>query len=130
MTKHSFTVLENDFGIRPAGPPDKCLYCKSKVNEPHGQDCVVIVRRVTYEVSAGIGIVALFEMDEPASWSKDTMRFMRNESNWCCGNMINNNDLIVTNSEAWEALTKDDDCLCSVLNLEPSIIGEEVYRAN
>ncbi len=43
-------VHELDDGIRPAGPPDACLYCGQKVSSPHSKDCVMVTKRILVSV--------------------------------------------------------------------------------
>lgn len=54
MTK--ILVLKNDDGIRPAGKPDACFYCKQKVGTPHCDDCITLLRKarikITFELDA------------------------------------------------------------------------------
>lgn len=80
IEKIMLPVLENDNGIRPAGKPDECYYCNSKVGEIHKTDCVIIKQRVkvkyTYEI----------EIDVPHHWDPDMILFHRNDSTWCASN--------------------------------------------
>jgi hypothetical protein len=75
-------VAADDPGIRPAGAPDECFYCRSKVGAPHGDECVMVTKRVrlryTFEV----------ELDVPHSWSVDNILFHRNEGTWCSRNAL------------------------------------------
>lgn len=75
-------VVPNDDGIRPAGKPDQCLYCKSRIGEPHALDCVVVkkVVRLKYTIEVDVQV--------PHSWSADDINFHRNESSWCAGNAV------------------------------------------
>lgn len=57
-------VTKDDHGIRPAGKPDECFYCHSKVGEPHGRDCVTITKRVRLKATIE------FEVEVPHSWEK------------------------------------------------------------
>lgn len=71
-----------DDGIRPAGLPDECFYCNSKVGTAHALDCVAVKKlvRVRYE----------FDIDKlfPYSWSaQDITEFMQS-STWCADNAI------------------------------------------
>ena len=45
-------VDPKDDGIRPAGRPDECFYCRQKVGEPHGQKCVIVNKLVEMRVTA------------------------------------------------------------------------------
>ena len=82
MDKKWPIVLKNDDGIRPAGKPDECLYCKSKVGEPHAKDCVIVTKIVKVRYSFEI------EITVPHHWDKDMIEFHRNESSWCALNAI------------------------------------------
>ncbi|HYE20102.1 MAG TPA: hypothetical protein VEA69_16760 [Tepidisphaeraceae bacterium] len=73
-------VLPNDDGIRPAGPPDECFYCRQKVGTPHGPTCVCVTRRVKVRYTFEI------EIDVPHHWDDDHVHFHRNESSWCATN--------------------------------------------
>lgn len=42
-------VDPNDDGIRPAGKPDECFYCNSKVGEEHGRQCCIVTKLVRLE---------------------------------------------------------------------------------
>lgn len=75
-------VVENDDGIRPAGNPDECLYCRQKIGQPHGSECVCVTKRVKLRYTIEI------ETDLPHSWDKDMIEFHRNESSWCTDNLI------------------------------------------
>lgn len=75
-------VLPNDDGIRPAGAPDECFYCRQKIGQPHGRECVAVHKKVkvlyTYEL----------EIEVPYFWTKENVESHRNESSWCASNGI------------------------------------------
>ena len=75
-------VLENDDGIRPAGPPDECFYCHQHVGQPHTKDCVCVTKlvkiRYTFEV----------EVRVPHCWDAHDINFHRNKSSWCSSNAL------------------------------------------
>jgi hypothetical protein len=96
-------VLSNDDGIRPAGKPDECFYCKQKVGQPHKSDCVILSRKVKVRYSFEI------EIEVPWEWDAETIRFHRNDSSWCANNAI----------RELEEFTDDDArCLCQGFHCE------------
>ncbi len=80
-------VLENDEGIRPAGPPDVCFYCRQKVGEPHGPACVMVHKRVMLRVEGLGGFVGEWEYEVPFSWDAEMCVFQWMESSMCQGNL-------------------------------------------
>ena len=99
-------VLLDDDGIRPAGKPDECLYCKQKVGEEHKYDCVILQRKVKVSYSYEI------EIEVPWSWTEDEIAFHRNESSWCCDNSLDELEELRTK------LNAENSCLCSVFNCD------------
>src|SRR6266478_1069266 len=69
-------VAINDDGIRPAGDPDACFYCKSKVGKPHATDCVCIRKRVA------VSYVVEIEIDVPHSWTADEIVESEDTGGW------------------------------------------------
>jgi hypothetical protein len=55
----------SDDGIRPAGAPDECLYCKQKVGTPHLADCVVVYKKVR------LRLIVEVEVDQPHHWTPE-----------------------------------------------------------
>lgn len=94
-------VTPNDPGIRPAGLPDACFYCRAQVGEPHLVDCVIVNKRVRLLVTLVV------EVDVPHSWSQEEIEFSYNESSRCAGNTL---DAII------EARDITDGCLCGILD--------------
>lgn len=80
MKHDDWTVLPNDEGIRPAGPPDACLYCRRRVGEEHGAECVIRDRTVMVAVTLELVIRV------PESWDAEQVEFHRNDSSWCEAN--------------------------------------------
>lgn len=74
-------VQENDPGIRPAGKPDHCFYCGSKIGEKHKEDCVIVCKPTKLKA------ILYYEKDTPASWNKEQIEFRYNESCWCASNL-------------------------------------------
>jgi hypothetical protein len=95
-------VLKNDEGIRPAGNPDECFYCKSKVGELHKKDCVIVTKIVKVKYTFEIEICV------PHSWDQDQINFHRNESSWCASNAID--DLVEFDNKVG--------CLCPYFEAE------------
>ena len=71
-----------DEGIRPAGKPDECLYCKTKRGGQHKSDCVIRGRTVVLEMRVRYTTIV------PESWTEEEILFHRNESSSCANNSI------------------------------------------
>ena len=98
-------VVENDDGIRPAGPPDECFYCQQKVGQPHGRECVIVTKRVKVRYTMEIEIVV------PHDWDEHMIDFHRNDSSWCASNAVEDiKDYVDRMGE--------DECLCSKFKSE------------
>ena len=97
-------VKKDDYGIRPAGKPDECFYCHSKVGEKHKKDCVVVCKKV--KLKATIEYIT----DVPNDWDKEMIEFRFNKSAWCADNLIY--DLY-----KWGKKHKKD-CLCPYTKIE------------
>jgi len=104
-------VVENDYGIRPAGKPDECFYCHSKVGEHHKNDCVVVTKKVKVKFEIEL------ELDEPHYWGKDNIEFRYNEGSWCSNNFLH---LL---EEA-----KQEHCLCGKLKATYVKVVDETPR--
>lgn len=113
-------VLPNDNGIRPAGPPDECFYCQNKVGQAHGPRCVVVEKKVKYEVRLAQGNtkVGTFERPDPHFWSPEDCESHKNLSSWCKSNALDHIDWCIDNPqllfEAFKA-DSDSDCACGWL---------------
>jgi hypothetical protein len=57
-------VDKNDDGIRPAGAPDECFYCKQKVGTPHLIDCFALHQRVKLLVTVEVEVNEPFHQTE------------------------------------------------------------------
>ena len=95
-------VLENDYGIRPAGKPDECFYCQQKVGQHHKPNCVVIVKKVLVRFTIDIPV------NVPHSWSKEDIDFRYNDSSWCADNLI---DMLQKHASA-------NGCICGITRAE------------
>lgn len=98
-------VTPDDDGIRPAGAPDACFYCGSKVGERHGPNCVTVRSERLLEVKI------LIRSQEPRSWSADDIEFKYNLGTWCGDNIV---DKI---AEEVERLDTEGTCLCGALEV-------------
>lgn len=98
-------VAADDGGIRPAGPPDACLYCKQRVGELHAPDCVTVKKRVR------LRYIIEVDVDIPHAWDQNMIEFHRGGSSWCANNAI----------DEIKAHAPDDDsgeCLCERFKCE------------
>lgn len=111
-------VIENDGGIRPAGKPDQCFYCRQRVGQPHGPDCVMVTKRVLIRiVSDDKMITGLWTLDVPHSWTSETIEFVYNENTWCASNIIGRERVTWDQQDAADKLKKleGNGCLCGKL---------------
>lgn len=96
-------VIQNDNGIRPAGPDNACFYCSSVLGEEHKLDCVIVEKTVEIEYTT------IIPVQVPHSLNESDINFRYNESAWCGDNL---SDLI---EEAAEKAEKENmPCLCFV----------------
>jgi hypothetical protein len=127
-----FPVLANDYGIRPAGPPDACFYCRQKVGEPHKDDCVVLVRDSIYDVEFNDKPIGTWTTDDPADWHSEDCNFNKNESSWCASNFAREgkHDISEENMTKLRAIADGDErCLCDCVNLKLKSRGDKIFRA-
>lgn len=122
-------VVRHDDGIRPAGDRHACLYCKQRIGQPHGRQCVIVTRKIELRVRTEDGsLTGLWVTDEPYYWEADNVEFHKNESSWCASNILHEREQFTWDQpDAWERLEKLDDsegcgCLCNVLRFEFSRI--------
>mgnify|MGYP001611261027 CR=1 FL=1 len=95
-------VVYNDDGIRPAGKPDECFYCRNKVGQSHSKNCVIVTKRIKLRYTIDV------EINVPHFWTKETIEFHRNENGWCADNLI---------SEL-EEFGEEKGCLCNYTTAE------------
>lgn len=91
-------VAPDDDGIRPAGSPDRCFYCRVQVGEAHGADCVRVKKRVRLRYSF------VLDVDVPHAWDEAQILFFRNEGHWCADDAL---------GELKESVAGEEECLCS-----------------
>lgn len=127
----AFEVLPNDYGIRPAGKPDACFYCRQRVGLPHLDNCECLVVDVKYDVWYEDMKIGSWSTDEPAFWSRADGEFHTNESSWCRSNILEcgNLDVSLTNRARLSAAS-DAPCLCSIVSLKETSRGTDVRRAS
>lgn len=124
-------VDPNDDGIRPAGKPDECFYCRQRVGQPHHRECVVVRKlvemRVIASLPSGEKLTGTWRFWEVHSRDADQIEFYKNQGSWCCSNFLHatdHGDVITWNAgsegamEKLEALDTDKTCLCNVLEFE------------
>ncbi len=94
-----------DSGIRPAGKPDECFYCRQKVGSAHARDCVIVTKRVRMRA------VIEFETDEfPHHWGKQQIEFHHNEGTWCSDNFLDDLPKIIAKM--------NEGCSCNIIKFE------------
>ena len=121
-------VADDDDGIRPAGAPDECFYCKNKVGQPHSLDCVVVTKRIEMRVRAqllgGNIVTGLWQFEEPYAWDVGMSESHKNKSTWCAGNFLRER---YTGNVRWDtgnpwpdliAICSARGCLCSRVSFE------------
>jgi len=78
MKRDNWTV--GPYAVRPAGKPDECFYCRSKIGDQHAQGCVIRTKTVVLTLQMSIAVEA------PENWDNEDVLFHRNESSWCASN--------------------------------------------
>ncbi len=132
-------VAKTDDGIRPAGAPDECFYCRRKVGQSHALDCTIVHKLVEYKVVAvlsdGTTFSGLWQREEPFEWDAAQMNFARNDSSWCANNFLGAADASASEKDPhsgsatwdasedgsvrWAALRAEGEkegCLCTALS--------------
>ncbi|MCC7147121.1 MAG: hypothetical protein IT443_11805 [Phycisphaeraceae bacterium] len=113
-------VLPSDDGIGPNGPIDCCFYCRSKIGQPHKDDCVALVKKVTITYSYTL------EVEVPAHWTAAGIEAHRLNSSWCAGNSLEevlNYFLSWTNEEKRSVR----DCCCGQFDCKVLEANGEAY---
>lgn len=120
-------VLVDNPGMRPVGKPDECFYCRRRIGQPHGDECVIVVKKVKYLVRVGGKdwddldgeVVGSFTRDDPYHWTVHDCKFHKNGSSWCAGNAEEYIEWLDTpkSREIQSRLEsqEEDGCTCSIL---------------
>ena len=111
-------VRPDDPGIRPAGRPDECFYCRQTIGQLHGPKCVCVYKRVRYRVLMGGVRVGTYERNDPYFWDEEMCNFHKNDSSWCADNALE--DIEWSDPEAAKKLddATSDRCSCGPLVFE------------
>lgn len=99
------TFIVTEKAQRPGGAGIRdgmCFYCGRKIGVEHAPDCVLVKRKCK------IRMTVEYEVEVPSSWDKDMVEFHRNDSSWCCNNMLRELD----------ELSEKLGCLCWVTSCE------------
>lgn len=80
MKKDNWEV--KDYGIRAAGNPDECFYCRTKKGGTHKDDCVIRSRTIVMKMEVEMVLTV------PEYWDEDMCNFHKNEGSWCATNII------------------------------------------
>lgn len=115
------TVSPDDDGIRPAGKPDECFYCRQKVGQRHKYECVMVQVTNFYEVYLDGLYVGVWSTKDPAHWDRDMQYFHKNEGSWCSNNMRRQGELMLNEGMEIPYDPEDSDtcCLCDRVELIP-----------
>jgi hypothetical protein len=115
-------VLPNDDGIRPAGEPDECFYCRSKVGQKHEAECVTVSSYNLYRVltKGSKKLVGVYKHYDPYFWTFQECEFHKNESTYCKDNALNGIDWCDSKDaeELERRLMEEDRCSCGLLTFE------------
>lgn len=137
-------VDPKDDGIRPAGRPDECFYCRQRVGKSHGSECVMVTKvielAVRAELNDGKVVTGVWRLNEPHCETPKSIEFRYNESSWCAGNFLMARDPTAdfgavmwdsSDVDPWDELTKlygDDDCLCNRLRFKYLRVVDDTPR--
>lgn len=108
----------HDDGIRPAGAPDECFYCRMKVGQLHAENCSIVHKIVELEITAslpdGTKILGTWTLEEAHRATPEEIEHRYNEGTWCVGNIDRCRDKIVwhTDRDAWTELQQISGCWC------------------
>jgi hypothetical protein len=108
---------------RPALPDSgTCFYCRQSIGTPHARNCVLVIRRVRLRVLLDGVVLGTWDLDQPCSWDAYQIESHKNESSWCAGNFLDEEDISTTtlSIESWATLKSqaketnlpDSPCLC------------------
>jgi hypothetical protein len=101
---------------------DRCLYCRMPLGQPHGMECVKVLKAVELELRAEGRRVGTFKEYEPWCWRREDIEHYWNEGNACLDNVTKNDTTVWTAGEARaeaERLAGEggDNCCCSYLSV-------------
>jgi hypothetical protein len=112
-------VCNDDPGIRPAGKQDRCFYCHNTIGNDHSRDCVMVKKKVLMRISSADGTVTgSWEFYAPHSSDPSMIEFMKNESSWCAGNVLDLKEIVWDQSDALprlKSMALEGRCLCDNL---------------
>lgn len=97
--KDTWVVKPDD--ERPARPDGTCFYCREPIGGKHKYCCVIPQKSVMVDFTIRLPVLV------PASWDKDQIESLYNESSWCCDNLLNY-------ISEWQA--KSGRCLCGAVD--------------
>ncbi len=106
-----FKVLPDDDGIRPAGRPDQCFYCRQMVGDFHKRDCVICRKDVACTVHVEGRPVLNATIDIPAAWNPQEFYSWSNLGSWCKSN-LSNGYLSEEDTREFESWFDPDECAC------------------
>ncbi len=115
-------IRENDRGIRPAGKPDECFYCKMKVGNYHSIDCVVLTKKNKYSILVEGEYIGTLIWDDPISWDIKQCESHKNDSSWCVDNALEFVNFLDTEKEKslkikWNEYSLDNSCGCFFITI-------------
>lgn len=108
-------VLPDDDGIRPAGDPHRCFYCRQEVGEPHGRECVTVLSKTRYGVFLNDDRVGTWRREDPCSWTTHDREFHKNESSWCADNAMDEIEWMSDGLKARVEAAIGEGCACSAI---------------
>jgi hypothetical protein len=104
--KRSTHWLVADYGIRPAGKPDRCFYCDSPLGQEHNEGCVIRSRTVVVRFQVDLVV------DVPEDSDAESIEFKYNDGSWCADNLAQ------MMTETVNRMDKVNTCLCNFVKAE------------
>ena len=93
-----------DYGIRPAGKPDHCFYCKQPLGAQHAEGCVIRSRTVL------VRTIVTHAIDVPENWDVSNIEFTEGSS--CSDNLIRQLEMLSNR------LSEKEHCTCGLVRRE------------